>query len=150
MKTLNWKSRFAICSVVLLSFAMIATPQAKADPVAICVPWNTSDPEYNKERSRHYTYDGAQITLKGIARGDTAQYRWVFGDGGRTGWTAITDPYNLGVKHTYSGVAGKRDIVKCCGWIFFGLNIRSRFADWFYLFISPASEARFIDNLVAQ
>ena len=29
-------------------------------------------------------------------------------------------------------------------------NIGSRFADWFYLLISPASEARFIDNLVAQ
>lgn len=107
MNMLHWKKRFALCSVVLLSILVTATPQAQADPVAICVPWNTGDPEYIKERNRHYTYDGAEITLKGITREDAAEYRWDFGDGGSTAWAAITNPYNLGVKHTYSGVAGK-------------------------------------------
>ena len=55
----------------------------------------------------HFTYDGAEITLKGIARGGATEYRWDFGDGGSTSWTAITDPYNLGIKHVYNGIVGQ-------------------------------------------
>lgn len=69
---------------------------------AICVPWQPSNPSIP-----HYTYDGAVITLKGIARNNPTEYRWDFGDGSSTAWTSITDPYNLGVKHAYNGVTGQ-------------------------------------------
>jgi hypothetical protein len=75
----------------------------KASPgvEAICVPWQSSDPSIP-----HYTYTGAQTTLKGIARGDAAEFMWNFGDGSATSWAAISSPYNLAVKHTYTGVVG--------------------------------------------
>jgi hypothetical protein len=68
----------------------------------ICVPWQPSNLSVP-----HYTYSGAEITVKGIVRGDATQYRWDFGDGNSTGWTSITDPYNLGVKHVYNGAVGQ-------------------------------------------
>lgn len=101
MNTINWKSNFALCSVVLLSFAMITTPQAKAVE-AICVPWKPSNPSI-----AHFTYSGAEITLKGIARGGATNYSWDFGDGSPVVSGAIANPYNLGVKHTYTGAVGK-------------------------------------------
>lgn len=64
---------------------------------AICVPWNPANPS-----TPHSTYSGAQTTLKGIARNAT-EFRWDFGDGNGTAWTAISDTYNLGVSHTYTG-----------------------------------------------
>ena len=72
------------------------------EPQAICVPWQPSNPSIP-----HSTYSGAQVTLKGIARNGGTEYRWDFGDGVSTGWTAITNPYNLGVKHTYTGAVGQ-------------------------------------------
>lgn len=71
---------------------------------AVCVPAQSSDLTIS-----HQTYDGAEITLKGIARGNATEYMWLFGDGTPdTEWMTITDPYNLGIKHTYSGVVGKK------------------------------------------
>jgi hypothetical protein len=103
MKTLCLKHIFALCSVVFLSAAMIAAPQAQAvPPKAICVPWQPSNLSIP-----HYTYNGAEITLKGIARGDATEYRWDFGDGAGTAWTSISNPYNLGVKHVYNGIVGQ-------------------------------------------
>ena len=72
------------------------------EPQAICVPWQPSNPS-----AAHYTYNGAEITLKGIGRGGATEYRWDFGDGSSTSWAAITNPYNLGVKHAYTGVVGQ-------------------------------------------
>lgn len=70
---------------------------------AITVPWvpgNVGVP--------HSTYSGATTTLKGIARYGGNQYMWDFGDGSApTAWTAITDAYNLGVQHSYSGDVGR-------------------------------------------
>jgi hypothetical protein len=67
---------------------------------AITVPWvptNTALP--------HITYSGRAITVKGIARygGASATFRWDFGDGASTAYAAYSDPYNLGVLHTYTG-----------------------------------------------
>jgi len=72
------------------------------EPRPICVPWQPSNPSMP-----HYTYQGAVVTLKGIARGGPTEYRWDFGDGGGTAWTAVSDPYNLGVQHAYTGVVGQ-------------------------------------------
>lgn len=68
---------------------------------AICVPWKPSNPTIP-----HSTYSTKEITLKGIARNGPTEYRWDFGDGSSTGWTAVSNPYNLGVKHTYTGAVG--------------------------------------------
>ena len=85
------------CAMVFLAFATVASAQ----PQAICVPWQPSSPTI-----AHYTYSGAEITLKGIARDGATNYTWDFGDGSPTVSGAISDPYNLGVKHTYVGSAG--------------------------------------------
>ena len=86
-----------VCAIVLLAFASVVSAQ----PQAICVPWQPSNPTI-----AHYTYSGAEITLKGIARDGATQYTWDFGDGSPTVSGAISDLYNLGVKHTYTGSAG--------------------------------------------
>jgi hypothetical protein len=97
--------KLLICFIALYALGfltLITAPSAEAEIQAICVPWQPSDPDFP-----HYTYSGATTTLKGIARGDDAtEYRWDFGDGNGTAWTAITDPYNLGVQHTYTGTTG--------------------------------------------
>ncbi|MCX5639070.1 MAG: thrombospondin type 3 repeat-containing protein, partial [Planctomycetota bacterium] len=72
------------------------------EPQAICVPWQPAYPTIP-----HYTYDGAEITLKGIARNGGTEFRWDFGDGAGTAWTSISNPYNLGVKHVYNGIVGQ-------------------------------------------
>ena len=76
---------------------------------AIGVPWNPADPNYINEESYHNTYDGAEITLKGIARdvASNLEFRWDFGDGGSTAWTSASSPYNLGVNHIYTGIVGQ-------------------------------------------
>ncbi len=81
---------------------LMSTPAAQAGPEAICVPWEPSEPGIP-----HFTYSGAQITLKGIARGGATEYWWDFGDGGSTSWIAVADSYNLGVTHTYTGSVGQ-------------------------------------------
>ncbi|MCK4659238.1 MAG: hypothetical protein KAV82_06915 [Phycisphaerae bacterium] len=88
-----------VCCVVGM---LVAAPPAQATPQAICVPWVPHDAS-----QPHYTYSGAQITLKGIARGGATHYYWDYGDGGGTSWTAISNSYNLGVAHTYTGVPGQ-------------------------------------------
>jgi hypothetical protein len=76
---------------------------AAAGPEALCVLWQPSNPTI-----AHFTYSGAQTRLKGIARGGAAEYQWDFGDGSPvTAWAAITDPYNLGVSHIYTGAVGQ-------------------------------------------
>ena len=86
------------CTMALLVFAAAASAQ----PQAICVPWQPSD-----QTIAHYTYSGAEITMKGIARGGATQYTWNFGDGSLPVSGPISDPYNLGVKHTYTGGLGR-------------------------------------------
>ena len=85
------------CTMALLVFAAAASAQ----PQSICVPWQPSD-----QTITHYTYSGAEITIKGIARGGATQYTWDFGDGSPAVSAPISDPYNLSVKHTYTGVVG--------------------------------------------
>lgn len=90
---------------MLVGFLQLGSlsPGVKASPgiEAICVPWQSSDASIP-----HFSYSGAQTTLKGIARGGATEYLWDFGDGSASSWTAISDPYNLGVKHAYTGSVG--------------------------------------------
>jgi hypothetical protein len=72
------------------------------DVAVICVPWQPSNPSIP-----HYTYSGAETTLKGIARNGGTEFRWNFGDDGGTGWAAITNPYNMGAEHVYNGAVGQ-------------------------------------------
>lgn len=92
------------CVGVLLLTCAMPTLAAVDALQAVCVPAQPSDPTVP-----HQAYSGAEITLKGIARGAAASYRWRFGDGNAdTDWMPIIDSYNLGIKHTYkSDVAGK-------------------------------------------
>ncbi len=92
--------KLRVLSLMCCVVSMLAlTPVVQGAPEAICVPWQPSN-----LTKPHFTYSGAQITLKGIARGDATEYRWDFGDGGSTSWAPVTDPYNLGVTHTYTGI----------------------------------------------
>ena len=57
--------------------------------------------------ARHETYSGATMTLGAVGLGGN-QFMWDFGDGSpATAWTAITNSYNLGVTHVYTGPAGE-------------------------------------------
>jgi PKD repeat protein len=96
------KKTFTIPLVLVFGFFCLSTIAAAA-PKAICVPWQPSSPTI-----AHFTYSGAEITLKGIARdlSGPGTYEWDFGDGSLPAGGVITDPYNLGVKHTYTGSAG--------------------------------------------
>lgn len=93
---------------LLVSMTAFAATPVAADPgiKAITVPWNSANPSVP-----HYTYSGASVRLKGIARdiGTTnPMYRWDFGDGSPlTAWATITNPSNLGVAHTYTGSVGQ-------------------------------------------
>lgn len=87
-------------------FALAALTQvAAAAPKAVCVPWN---PAVSANVDSHYTYSGATTRVKGIARGDATQYRWDFGDGTPIGaWVNITNSYNLGASHLYTGAVNQ-------------------------------------------
>jgi hypothetical protein len=69
---------------------------------AITVPEDPNDPSVP-----HPTYAGALITVEGIARYGGNQFMWDFGDGSQpTAWTAIANPFDLGVRHAYTGAVG--------------------------------------------
>lgn len=93
---------FSVCSFFGM---LVCIPGSLAAHQAICVPWIPSHSSVP-----HYTYSGAEITVKGVARGEATEYRWDFGDGNETVWTDISDPYNLGTKHIYIGVVGRKFI----------------------------------------
>jgi len=66
-------------------------------PDVITVPWVAFDPLVP-----HETYNGKAIHLKGIVRdADPATYQWDFGDGTQSAVMNVTDPYDLGITHTY-------------------------------------------------
>ena len=96
------RTRFRPILVCGVTLAALAAPAlARAAPKATCVPWLSAAPGVP-----HTSYPGATTTLKGVAR-DATEYRWDFGDGNGTAWTAISDPYNLGVQHSYAGIPGQ-------------------------------------------
>ena len=95
----GYSLKFVCVSLIVL----FLTPHSQAQPKALCVPWKPADATIP-----HSTYSGANITLKGIARGGATQYYWDYGDGSPAmSWTAISNSYNLGVKHTYTGAVGQ-------------------------------------------
>ncbi|MCX6345346.1 MAG: hypothetical protein NT018_09785 [Armatimonadetes bacterium] len=89
-----------LCLVLAAGFLLAAAAPVLAAPQAICVRWQAI------EGRAHATYSGAQITLKGVARGGATEFRWDFGDGTSTAWVPIAASYNLGVKHAYTGDVG--------------------------------------------
>ncbi|MGD2109826.1 MAG: hypothetical protein PVI86_10575 [Phycisphaerae bacterium] len=88
-----------MCCVVA-TFSLTHVVQGAPD--AICVPWVSGDPSI-----AHYSYDGAEVRLKGIVRGEATEFRWDFGDGGGTAWAPIGDPYSLEAAHAYTGTVGQ-------------------------------------------
>lgn len=96
-----------ICFVILLVLIINIAP-VKAE--VVCVPWQPSN-----EAIAHYTYNGREVTLKGIARGAMTQYRWDFGDTTGTDWAPITNSYILQAKHTYNGTVGQQFIATLYG-----------------------------------
>ena len=100
MKKKDWLRK-----MVFVLLALVVSGLALGTPKAVCVPWN---PAVNADKDSHYTYSGASTRVKGISRGDATQYRWDFGDGTPLGaWQAITNAYNLGATHTYTGSVGQ-------------------------------------------
>ncbi|MDH3715484.1 MAG: PKD domain-containing protein, partial [Gammaproteobacteria bacterium] len=66
-------------------------------PDVITVPWVARDPVVP-----HETFDGRSIRLKGIVRdADPVNFQWDFGDGTQSAVTAVTNPFDLSVAHTY-------------------------------------------------
>ncbi len=101
------KTVLMLCLLIILFGNMSPGLYAQGGPQAICVPWLVDDEDYSSPASCHNAYSGAEVTLKGIARNGVVEYRWDFGDSTGTVWMPISDPYNLGVKHTYIGIVGQ-------------------------------------------
>lgn len=56
----------------------------------------------------HDTISGSTIYLKATTDANAKQYYWDFGDGSPAmSWTNVTDPYNIGVQHVYTGMTGQ-------------------------------------------
>ncbi len=87
-------------SLLLLSIsgaAMAVQPEVKT------VPWVATNPLIP-----HDTWSGKSISLKGTAnvQGANFTYSWDFGDGSPTSDGIVSNQYNIGVSHTYTGSAG--------------------------------------------
>jgi len=83
---------------------LASSPALAANPAAVTVPWIPSNPAIP-----HTIISGYATTLKGEALNAAGgQYWWSFGDASAdSAHTAISDSYNLAVKHTYTCTAGQ-------------------------------------------
>ncbi len=102
----NWYA--ALCLGTLCIVSVVPREALAQSMQAITVPWIPTNPNIP-----HVTYNGRTIHLKGIVRGGTpVSYKWSYGDPTDNGpgamqWTAISDPYNLGQTHAYSGMVNQ-------------------------------------------
>ncbi len=97
------KFRSALLIVLTLVMPVLALAQVTATAVPV-------DPTQNPILTPHVTWSGKPITLKAVTNAGAigGTFTWDPGDGsGLIGPTAVTDPYNLGASHTYTGVAGQ-------------------------------------------
>ena len=97
-----------LLSVTLLFFALFFfAVSAQADPPkVVCVPFDA-----NVITVPHDTWSGLEVTVKGTAHdpdGDAtlATYEWNFGDGSPVETGAVTNPYVIEARHTYTGNIG--------------------------------------------
>ncbi len=94
-------------SALLIFLALVVPVLALAQVTATAVP---VDPTQNPILTPHVTWSGKAITLKAITNAAAVggTYTWDPGDGtGIIGPIAVTDPYNLGQSHTYTGAVGQ-------------------------------------------
>jgi|GEM_PF-1098100 len=89
--------------IIIALFLGFSSVQGFAAPQAICIPAKPGELSLP-----HASYSGAEITVKGVAKGDATEFKWDFGDTTGSEWKAITNSYNLGVKHTYTGAVGQQ------------------------------------------
>jgi hypothetical protein len=89
--------------IIIALFLGFSSSQGFAAPQAICIPAKPGELSLP-----HASYSGAEITVKGVAKGDATEFKWDFGDTTGSEWKAITNSYNLGVKHTYTGAVGQQ------------------------------------------
>ncbi|MBI5374606.1 MAG: hypothetical protein HZA77_04165 [Candidatus Schekmanbacteria bacterium] len=91
--------------LILPIFFAVKPASAAVDKV-ICVPWQGNIAKY------HTTWNGLNVTLKGVIKTTTTStiwYRWNYGDGSPT--TAVSSlsgkiRYTVETQHTYSGTEG--------------------------------------------
>src|SRR5579862_6646043 len=86
-----------VCALALLASCYAAEPVVKT------VPWIPSDTTIP-----HDTYANRAITLKGTSslQGEQIRATWDFGDGSAPAVTAVTNAYDVSVRHVYAGAAG--------------------------------------------
>jgi hypothetical protein len=92
---------------LLIILAAVIPALAFAQVTATAVP---VDPTQNPILVPHQVWSGKPITLKAITNsaGAGGTYSWDPGDGsGVIGPNTVTDPYNLGQSHTYTGSPGQ-------------------------------------------
>ena len=106
------KSFFVVAGLVMLltipSLATTPCPPSSpwppaAGPVVKAVPWVPPSPPLCSIVP-HDMISGASIYLKATTDSTAAQYYWDYGDGSPAqSWQTVSDPYNIGVLHTYTG-----------------------------------------------
>ncbi len=97
----------SVRTCALLAIALVVSALAYAQVTATAVP---VDPTQNPILVPHQVWSGKPITLKAITNAAAVggTYTWDPGDGsGVIGPTSVSDPYNLGQSHTYTGSPGQ-------------------------------------------
>jgi hypothetical protein len=76
-----------------------------AGPIVKTVPWVVPQAPACLI-TPHDTISGSSIYVKATTNTTAAQYYWDFGDGTHTTWAPVSNMYNIGAQHTYTGAVG--------------------------------------------
>ena len=101
----------AALAVVSLSAATPCPPSSPwppaAGPIVKTVPWVVPQLPLCTI-TPHDAVSGVATYLKATTDSTASMYFWDYGDGSPAmAWTAVSDPYNIGVQHTYTGALGQ-------------------------------------------
>jgi hypothetical protein len=81
-------------------------PSAAGSPLVKTVPWVVPTPPLCSI-TPHDIISGQETALKATTVSTAAYYYWDYGDGSPAmAWTSVSDIYNLGALHTYTGSVG--------------------------------------------
>jgi hypothetical protein len=112
MKTRHFLMILALAALCVPLFAATPCPPSSpwppaAGPIVKAVPWVVPQLPLCSI-TPHDAVSGVVTYLKATTDSSATMYFWDYGDGSPAmSWTAVSDPYNIGVQHTYTGSIGQ-------------------------------------------